>query len=130
MKFPRLFSAVLGCSVLLLFTQCRNDDGIDVRCENGGAVVHSVTDAEGTVSYNEDLDSFLVHYHVSGTVDEVWTGVICPNVLSSFAVADGMYIRYSGNFKDDNGDLSAYQVMGGQTVYYLELTKAEQLEIE
>lgn len=105
-------------------------DSVTPKCDKAGAIVHSLEDVEAKVVYYSEFDSFVINYHVPGTIDSFWTGVVCSNPLSSFAFMDGMTVVFSGDFRDDKGTLKPNSIIAGQEFYYLSINKIEQVEAD
>ncbi|MBC8152493.1 MAG: hypothetical protein H7Z72_06245 [Bacteroidetes bacterium] len=87
-------------------------------CTQSGAVIHRVSDINGTVGYHRDSTRLTLSYGVPGTFDSQWKGVVC-NLPNEYRVV-GKRVTFSGEFRDAKGTLRS--MLGGQEMYYLYLT--------
>ncbi|GAB5523580.1 MAG: hypothetical protein Roseis2KO_14520 [Roseivirga sp.] len=121
----QLLLGVLIAVILVFTTGC--DEATTPGCDRGGKIIHSVEEVEGHVSMYEDTNDILITYFVPGTIDSAWSGVVCNDLFPDFKIDENTRVKFSGNFRDDDGDLQPLVAFGGQSFFYLELTAIEEI---
>lgn len=88
------------------------------RCFDAHPVVRQVKNLNGRVGYRQDVKMYTVNYHVPGTIDSQWTGLLC-NVPVEYQ-SMGKEVRFSGEYRSTAGKISSQ--LGGEEIYYLYLS--------
>lgn len=123
-----IFTYVLG-AFLLSAVGCQKSESEDnlpaftsESCIPNGQVVKTVTNVEGIISFHSTLNQYYIQRSVPGTFDSIDIGLLCGTVPTGLKVI-GSKVLFSGVYK--TYDKPSPAVMGGQTFYYLEVTKAQ-----
>ena len=90
-------------------------------CAEAGATVRTVTDAAGTVTFDQALQRYKVMAPEAGTVDVVNVGVVCGTLPAALR-QEGANVTFSGTYKAYPNPPAA---PGGYTTYYLELSSVK-----
>lgn len=125
----RRYQLLLGIviAVILVFTTACEDGALTPDCDLGGKIEKTVDKVEGFISVDADTGVKTISYHVPGTIDSILTGVVCSEFFPDFKIEQGTRVRFSGNFRDDEGVLNPLVATGGQEFFYLELTFIEEI---
>lgn len=105
----------------LVIISCEDDDG-DTLCESG-AIVHEFTDYVSAVYlYNLDESRFFIRYSVPGTIDSIYDGYLCHELITDFNLTENLQVKFTGKFSElpDNSNLTSQ--VGGQEIFLLEVT--------
>ena len=81
----------------------------------------------GYFSFNEELEEYTISYHVPGTIDSNWTGIICLNIIDSFDLPEEGRITFTGEFMDDQDRFNPTTQFGGQEFFFLNLISFEEV---
>ena len=92
------------------------------QCLLGGAIEHSVQDGVGRFTFNEELREYVINYHVPGTIDSFWTGVVCQSIPGTIELPEEGEVVFTGDFLDDNDRFNPNVQIGGQEFFYLNLS--------
>lgn len=103
----------------LIFNACGSDD-IVPRCETSGNTIHIAKDWTGTIGYIEEYEVYTINYHIPGTIDSIYTGIICGELDEQFQKIDQQVV-FSGLFIDDKETINPLAVFGGQEFYFFDL---------
>ena len=124
-----LRAGAIGC--LLTLVACNNDDTpklIEHACEVGGEVIHYIENGVGHAGFDEELQAFVIRYHVPGTIDSTYTGVICDEVIPEPLIDKSGRVRFTGKFIDAQGQIQVTIQFGGESFYFLEVDSLEFLD--
>lgn len=110
---------------LLLSASC--GESAAPGCGLAGSIVHSVEEGEARISEDPDTGAKLIHYHVPGTIDSIWTGIICNESFPDFLIGENTRVRFSGDFREDNGSIEFNTRTGGQEFFYLDISFIEEI---
>lgn len=91
-----------------------------LACAEAGATVRTVTDAAGTVTFDQTLQRYKIMAPEAGTVDVVDVGVVCGTLPEALR-KEGAKVRFSGTYKAYPNPPTA---PAGYTTYYLEVASA------
>jgi len=107
---------------LVLFSCEENASG---PCDNQGKEVYCFVDTSAFLSYKDDISAYVLRYHVPGTIDSFYTGVICKKDLTSIDVDHSTNdpVIFSGCFLDDGGEINPSVVIAGEEFFYMDLEK-------
>ncbi|MDR2148733.1 MAG: hypothetical protein LBE91_20015 [Tannerella sp.] len=114
-----LFITFMGCGNNM------NGDGKDVTgfCNcNDAETSFEVTDLQGTVNFNGEVQQWYISVPTEGTIDEVRIFFLC-NIQDAYK-EQGKRIVFSGKASDFEGSIS---MIGGYQYYCIELTKINNL---
>ena len=92
---------------------------VDPDCYPNNRVEHEAKGWQGRVIYFEELGQWTIRYHVPGTIDTSYTGVVCDMPVEY--QTDQLQVIYSGYLKDDKEKIKPNTVLGGEEFYFLEL---------
>jgi hypothetical protein len=115
-----------GLSVLLLLAGgCQKSEDTpeltSESCVPDKQPVKTVTDVEGIIGFHPILNQYYIRRAIPGTYDSVDFGMLCGTVPTQLQVVDKK-VLFSGTYKDY--DKPSPAVVGGQTFYYLQVSKA------
>ncbi|QDK80627.1 hypothetical protein EXU85_19245 [Spirosoma sp. KCTC 42546] len=87
-------------------------------CFESNPVTHQAKSLKGMVGYRQDVAMYTVNYHLPGTIDSQWTGLVC-NLPSDYQVV-GKQVQFSGEYRSTLGNIKP--LFGGEEIYYLYLS--------
>jgi hypothetical protein len=90
----------------------------EVLC-GGKDIIKIVKNTTGTIRYSTFEKAYLVVVIIPNTIDSQDIGVVCN--LPSSLKSDGIVISFGGEYR--KYDKQPIKIFGGQTFYYLKLTK-------
>ena len=90
-------------------------------CAEPSDTVRTVTDAVGTVTFDQALQRYKIMASEAGTVDVVDVGVVCGE-LPDAVRKEGAKVLFSGTYKTYPNPPAA---PAGYTTYYLELANVK-----
>jgi hypothetical protein len=90
-------------------------------CASDKQPVKTVTNVEGTIGFEPTLQQYYIRRAIPGTYDSVDFGMLCGTVSPNLQLV-GKKVLFSGKYKPY--DRPSPAVIGGQTFYYLEVSKA------
>jgi len=126
----RFLHKLLAYSLVITLSGSSGCSDQFATCHEWGKVEQSVKEGIGFLYFNVELKGFTISYHVPGTIDSFWTGLLCTHDFDS-NYGNGEYRRkviFSGTFRDDRGSLSPTTQIGGEEFYYLSLSYLEFVE--
>ena len=107
---------------LTIVSGCDQSDYIgygDAACDPGIEVIKPVTDETGIVSFDSNINQWIVLVSIEGTYDSQDAGIVCNELSAEFQQA-GKRVVFSGSYQpyleEDRSPL------GGWTYYYLSIT--------
>ena len=113
------FCFTISCLFLMLFS-CNKGDDVTTQQSgncNSGKIVKSVAGTEGVIYYNTSEKAFTVISTIPNTYDSQDIGILCE--LSENLKIDGQKVVFSGDYRK----YDKVAPIGGQTYYYLEVSK-------
>jgi hypothetical protein len=119
-----IFTYGLGALLLLAGGCQKSEDTPELTSEScvpDKQPVKTVTDVEGIIGFHPILNQFYIRRVIPGTYDSVDFGMLCGTVPTQLQVVDKK-VLFSGTYKDY--DKPSPAVVGGQTFYYLQVSKA------
>lgn len=123
-----IFTYTLG-TLLFLTEGCQKSENSPTitskSCVPDKQPVKTVTDVEGTIGFHPILNQYYIRRTIPETYDSVDFGMLCGTVPTQLKVV-GKKVLFSGTYKDY--DKPSPAVVGGQTFYYLEVSKAQVYE--
>lgn len=115
-----LFSIIVLIS-LLFISSCKEEEE-DTICDPG-VIVHKFEDfVSGTYHFDLNTNSYFISYHVPGTIDSVYTGYLCHELITGFNLTDGLPVRFTGIFSELPENFPTTASLGGQEFFHLEVT--------
>ena len=109
-----------------LLTAC-GDDFSNNRC-NYGEFVTTIEEEEGTLFFFEELNSFAIRYHIPGTIDSFYTGILCTDSGHDLDGKEWVRVLFTGDFYDDKGKIQPSTIIGGEEFFFLQVSLVEILE--
>lgn len=106
-----------------LFCACSSDEE-DVRADNTAKSLNlTISDVSGIMLYNKELQKWYISYYIPNSIDSF--NDYYPIELRDEYKVEGLYVIISGKLYE--WDIPVYR-LGGQKIYYIELTKIEKAE--
>ena len=116
------FMILLMCLSLVLYS-CEEHDFNP--CGHPGKEMHCFDDTNGHLSYKDDISAYVIRYHVPGSIDSFYTGVICKKDMQSIDAdqSTNVTVIFSGCFLDDGGKIKPALIIAGEEFFYMDLKK-------
>lgn len=108
--------ALTGATLAGLGGCTRPEQTATTACAEAGTTVRTVTDAAGTVTFDQAMQRYKIMAHQAGTIDVVDVGVVC-GALPDDVRKEGAKVVFSGTYKAYPNPPAA---PAGYTTYYLE----------
>lgn len=123
----KLFNRIPVFALLFMsFTnfQCKKES-TDKFCEVQRSTYLTVSNKEGMIGYYTKYNRWAVYTKVntSNNIDSRIIGLVC-DIPSSLKI-DGLAVTFTGNYKNFNNDEKITPQMGGDELYYLDISNIQ-----
>jgi hypothetical protein len=91
-------------------------------CGADKKTVKTVSGVEGSIGFEPTLQQYFIRRSIPGTFDSQDIGLLCGTIPQNLTKIDAK-VSFSGTYK--SYDKPSPATIGGQTYYYLDLSKVE-----
>ncbi|MDT0677307.1 hypothetical protein [Autumnicola musiva] len=122
MKVSNMIKIFLLLSISLFVTNCETNTSSPTEqestCSDGMKEVKRVSEIEGFVAFNTDMNKYMIYSGIDGDYDSQDVGILCNNIPDEF-IQDEIEIIFSGTYYTYPNEIE--KRIPGQNYFLLEI---------